>query len=258
MQNLLGTYPVRNVQELDAADNYFVAHKYDFSAADRRQYASELSGHMKEAGLTPSDLLLEYSGPRRSSIEAGISYRKTNSPEEYHSRLDSIEKIANYAPEDEVLHHLERIDNEIGINRRYHIVPDPVRTLYYSEKTASLADNTWLGDTDKLKQSALENWVQSEDYSNVMKRHFPYDMVNGLRDDPWNVFSSLPDPHKKIIARMCNDSSIGPRPAGRSMYDIGGGLEKEELHQPASAQLERLERLHGTTKDRIMSRLSRI
>ena len=83
-------------------------------------------------------------------------------------------------------------------------------------------------------------------------------MMNGLRENPWPVFSSLPDPHKKILARACNDKSINPRPAGRSMYDIGGGLEKEELHQPASKQLERLDRLHGSTKDRIMDRLSRI
>ena len=83
-------------------------------------------------------------------------------------------------------------------------------------------------------------------------------MMNGLRENPWPVFSSLPDPHKRILARACNDKSINPRPAGRSMYDIGGGLEKEELHQPASKQLERLDRLLGSTKDRIMDRLSRI
>ena len=258
MQNLLGSYPVRNIQELEAANNYFVAHKYDFSASDRRQYATELTGIMKEASLQPSDTLLEYAGPRRSDISNGIKYRKMNSPEEFHSRLDAIEKIAQYGSDDEVLNHLESIDKEIGLNRRYHVVPDPVRTVFYSEKTASLADDVWLGDTDKLRQSKLENWVQSEDYTSKMKNHFPYDLVNGLRDDPWNVFSSLPDPHKKIIARMCNDTSIGVRPAGRSMYDIGGGIEKEELHQPASAQLERLDRLHGSTKDRIMSRLSRV
>ena len=79
-----------------------------------------------------------------------------------------------------------------------------------------------------------------------------------MREDPWPVFSSLPDPHKKIIARMCNDESIGPRAPGQSMYDVGGGLEKEDLHQPAASRSADLERIHGTNKDRILSRLSRL
>ena len=258
MQQLLGKYPVQNIKEMNEADNYFLAHKNQFNATDRRAYAEELTGVMKQAGLQPSDHLLEYSGPRRSSISSGILYRKMNTPDSYHSRLDSIEKIAQYAPDSEVLECLETIDKETGLDRRYHIVPDPVRTLFFSEKTANLADNIWTGDTDKLRQSDLENWVSSEDYTKFMKQHFSYDLLNGMRDDPWPVFSSLPDPHKKIIARGCNDKSIGMRPAGQSMYDIGGGLEKEELHQPASAQLERLDRLYGTKKDRILSRLSKV
>lgn len=258
MQELLGKYPVRNIQEMETADNYFVAHRYDFSSPDRRQYAQELSYAMKTAGLDVPERLLEYTGPRRDSISAGISFRKTNSPEVFHSRLDNIEKISSYASDEEVLNRLDRIDHEIGINRRYHIVPDPVQTLFMSEKTAMLADAVWRGDTDSLRQSKLENWVQSEHYFETMKKHFPVDMVNGIREDPWPVFSSLPDPHKKIIARMCNDTEIGARPAGQSMYDVGGAFEKEDLHQSAESRSADLERLHGTNKDRIMSRLSRL
>ena len=258
MQNILGRYPVRNIQEMKEADNYFVAHKNDFTAVDRRQYASELAEFTKEAGYTPSETVLEYSGPRRPSISSGISYRKMNSPEEFHSRLDAIEKIAQHGDDTEVLSYLENIDKEIGLDRRSHIVPDPVRTLFYSVKTASLADDVWLGDTDRLRQADLEAWVTSQDFHTNMKRHFDFELINGMRENPWPVFSSLPDPHKKIIARLCNDKSSGLRSEGNSLYDIGGALEKEELHQPASEQLKRLDRLHGTTKDRIMDRLSRV
>ena len=258
MQELLGKYPVRNIQEMEVADNYFVAHKYDFNSSDRRQYAQELVGVMKTAGVNIPDHLYDYTGPRRTSISDGIFFRKTNSPEEYHSRLDSIEKLAEYASDDEILARLDAVDYDIGLHRRYHIVPDPAQTLYMSEKTAMLKDETWRGDTDTLRQSKLETWVQSAEYNNLMKDHFPYDLVAGMRDNPWPVFSSLPDPHKKIIARMCNDTSIGSRPSGQSMYDVGGGYEKEDLHQPASERLNDLERLHGSQKDRILSRLARM
>ena len=258
MQNIIGRYPVRNIQEMKQADNYFVAHKNDFNALDRRQYATELSEITKEAGYTPSDEILEYSGPRRGSITSGIEYRKMNSPVEFHPRLDAIEKIAEYGSDEEVLGYLENIDNEIGLNRRYHIVPDPVRTLFYSVKTASLADDVWVGDTDRLRQSKLEAWVNSQDFHTLMKRHFDFELINGMRENPWPIFSSLPDPHKRIIARMCNDDSSSLKSEGRSMYDIGGALDIEGTHQPASTQLERLDRLHGTKKDRIMDRLSRV
>ena len=258
MQELLGKYPVRNVQEMNVADNYFVAHRYDFNSPDRRQYAQGLSYAMKTAGLNVPDHILDYTGPRRGDISSGISFRKTNSPESFHPRLDAIEKIANYASDEEVLSRLDKIDHEIGLSRRYHIIPDPVQTLFMSEKTAMLADQVWRGDTNSLRRSKLETWVQSSHYHEIMKKHFPYELVDGLRADPWPVFSSLPDPHKKIIARMCNDESIGSRPSGQSNNDVGGALETEELYQPADKALSELERLHGTNKDRILSRLSRL
>lgn len=258
MQELLGTYPVRNLQEMDVADNYFVAHKYNFSSPDRRQYAQELAYTMKTAGLDVPEHIMDYTGPRRGDISAGIHFRKVNSPESFHARLDAIEKIASYAEDSEVLTRLDRIDHEIGLNRRYHVIPDPVQTLFMSEKTAMLADEVWRGDTDSLRRSKLENWVKSSHYHELMKKHFRFDLVDGLRTDPWPVFSSLPDPHKKIIARMCNDESIGSRPSGQSNNDVGGALDTEELYQPASETLKELERLHGTNKDRILSRLSRL
>ena len=258
MQSIIGRYPVRNVQEMKEADNYFVAHKFDFDSVDRRNYAVELNSLTKEAGYSSSKDVQDYAGPRRSSIEAGINYRKINSPEDFHSRLDTIEKLSHVAPDEEVLHSLDRIDREIGLHRRYHIVPDPVKTMYASEKIAQFTDEVWRGDTDQLRQKDLELWTQSDDYTHQMKNHFPYDLVNGLRADPWPIFSSLPDPHKKIIARMCNDKSIGMRPEGQSVYDVGGALAKEDLHQSVESQIERMDRLHGTQKQRIISRLSRI
>lgn len=257
MTDLLGRYPVRNVQDMETACNYFVGNKDKFNSYDRRQYAFELNSIMKTAGVDVPPIVSQYVGGPRESISDGIAYRRLNTNAEHHSRLESIEKIAEYETPSEVMEMLDKFDIDTGLNRRYDIIPDPALTVFGQEKVADFSDDVWSGDTDRLRRSEFENWVQSSEYYNLMKNHFPIDMVNEIRSNPWPIFQSLPDPHKNIISRMCNDRSIGMRPAGQSMYDSGGATVKEQLHQPADRRLKDLETFHLDNKSRILSRLKR-
>jgi hypothetical protein len=44
---------------------------------------------------------------------------------------------------------------------------------------------------------------------------------------------------------MCNDKSLAQHPSGRSTYDVGGALDKSELHRPANQMKNELEELHS-------------
>jgi len=259
MGDILGKYPINSLADIDAAYDYFVQYRHDLEPHNRRIYADQLAGYMKTAGYDIPDVVSTYLGDARQDISAGIHIRRVNSPESMHRRLEAIEKIAAYEHPADVMVMLDRWDRDVGLHRRYHMIPDAVQTIYGIDKQADFDESTWTGDTDTLQRGDLEAWVNSTDFSEVMKRQFPIDLVNSMRQpgNAWTVFSSLPDPHKKIIARMCNDTSSGLRNTSQSSQYSGGAYEREALHQPADKRLAELEAAQMTKRDRILKSISR-
>lgn len=259
MGDILGKYPVNSLSDIDAAYDYFVQYRHDMEPHNRRIYADQLAGYMKTAGFDIPDMISTYIGPPREDITAGIHIRRVNSPESMHARLDAIEKLAGLEPAVEVMERLDRWDRDVGLHRRYHMIPDAVQTVFGFDKQADFDESTWTGDTDTLQRGDFEAWVNTTDFYDTMKRQFPLDLVNSLRTpgNGWSIFSSLPDPHKKIIARMCNDTTSGLRNTPQSSQYSGGAYEREALHQPADKRLQELEMAQVSKRDRILKSLSR-
>lgn len=259
MGDILGRYPVNSVSDIDAAYDYFVEHRHKFDPDNRRIYADQLAGHMKTAGYEIPDIVSTYLGGPRDDISAGIHIRRVNSREEMHGRLDAIEKLAKYEHPSDVMEMLDKWDRDAGLHLRYHMIPDAVQTVYGIDKQADFDESSWTGDTDSLQRGDLEAWVNSTDFGETMKKQFPLDLVNSMRQpgSAWAIFSSLPDPHKKIIARMCNDTSSSLRNTHQSSQYVGGAYEREALHQPADRRLEELEYSMMDKRNRILKSLNR-
>ena len=74
-----------------------------------------------------------------------------------------------------------------------------------------------------------------------MENHFGAGLVENMSTSgAWDVFSSLPDPHKKIIARMANDNVISTSGAGASLEDHHGRMEAEDLYESPDQRLRRI------------------
>lgn len=258
-RKLLGVYPVDTESQIQRACDYFDEYSHRLTHVDRVDYARQLSPLVKEAGLEVPDEVARYSGPARHDYSAGFHIRYKYTAPEHHEALRGVEKLAAHISPDEAAARLNDFDHKAGIAHLRGRIPDAHETFFYNEKTASadMPDDVWTGSTDRLRRTELENWVQSAEYYELMKSHFPIDLVQSMRGNPWPIFSSLPDPHKQIIARMCNDKSFGQHPSGRSMYDVGGALDKSELHRPANQMQLELNDLHDR-KARIMRRLSNL
>ena len=258
-RKLLGIYPVDTHQQIKTACAYFDENHSYFNHSDRVDYARELSGVVKEAGLELPDSVARYSGPARESFDAGYTIRFKYTHEEHHPLLAELHKQASLLSPDEAAFKLNDFDHQAGIANLGGRIPDAHETFFYNEKTASqdMPDDVWTGTTDRLRRSELENWVNSKEYYELMKKHFPIDLVQSMRGNPWPIFSSLPDPHKRIIARMCNDKTFSQHPQGQSVYDHDGAVDKSELHRPANQMHRELEQLHNT-KARLVNAIGRL
>jgi len=258
-EKLLGIYPVSTPAQIKKACEYFDENHSYFNHSDRVDYARQLSPLVKEAGFELPDSVARYSGPPRENFDAGYQIRRMYTHEQFHGLLDELHKQAHYIPADEAAYALDDFDHKAGIANLGGRIPTAHEVFFYNEKTASaeMPDDVWSGSTDRLRRSDLENWVTSTEYYELMKKSFPIDLVQSMRGNPWPIFSSLPDPHKRIIARMCNDKSYGQHPQGQSVYDYDGAVDKSQLHRPANQMKIELEHLHNT-KARLVDALNRM
>jgi hypothetical protein len=258
MPNLLGVYPVNTVNQIKEASRYFDENVYALNHHDRVSYARELASILHQEGMELTDKVAQYSGPPREDFSAGFHIRYKYTKPEHHDKLSGIQKLAGHISPDEASSLLDDFDHRTGLSATRGRWPDAHETFFYNEKTASadMPDDVWRGSTDSLRRSKLESWVQSAEYYGVMKKHFPIDLVQSMRENVWPIFSSLPDPHKQIISRLCNDTTYGMHPNTQSMYDVGGAIDKSELHRPANQMHKELQELHDQ-KARIVRAVNR-
>jgi hypothetical protein len=108
--------------------------------------------------------------------------------------------------------------------------------VYVSEKVAEEHDDSkvWTGPTsDRLTKDALQQWMENASARDLIKDTFNEDMADALKGPTgWQVFSSLPDPHKNVIARLVNDNVInGTISPGRDSRSTAGEYANATMYQ---------------------------
>jgi hypothetical protein len=241
---LLNKYPVETRTQVKTASAYFDEYYKHFSAADRSEYAIMLAARCAEIGEPVSEKVAHYAYAVPRSIEPAIRMRSYILGQTADDELAELVKSAMHMSALEKMQMLDDFDRYHNI-RDYSRVPDPFDSVFMASKTAASMDEgeTWIGPTsDQLSRAKFQAWMMPSSNRGALIRNFEPHIADALTSpEGWQVFQSLPDPHKTIIARMINDnvvpSGAGP---GLSPYSVAGDIQREELYEPASARLERL------------------
>lgn len=245
-RKLLDIYPVDTAANVKAASAYFDEHSVHFNPIDRVVYAAGLAEASEEFGLPLSEKVAHYAHAQpRTTLDAAVTARNYLTGGHRAEELTEITKIASHVEPEDRMALLYDFDRSYGLDRCYHRIPDPFDSVYVTEKVASLAsgEDVWTSDTsDRLSSDKLTSWLSNKDGRKLLEDHFDDDIVDGLAGAAgWQVFKSLPDPHKKIITRLVNDNTIngtiGPGSDPRSHSGM-----KERTDQ-ATGAVDRLKKL---------------
>lgn len=245
-RKILDTYPVDTDANIKAASAYFDEHSKRFNTADRVRYARELAEVQYERGLGLSEKVAYYAhATPRSSFEPAIKIRSYLTGGHADEELGIIVKEASHLGALDVVALLDDFDRANNLVGKYDRLPDPFDSIYVSEKVAELNDDSsvWIGPTsDRLTKDKLQQWMENPSSREVIAEKFNYGMVEGLKGaNGWQVFKSLPDPHKLIISRLANDNVInGTVSPGRDSRSTAGEYYNEQLYSSASDRIKRL------------------
>lgn len=236
-QKILGMYPVDTAANIAAASDYFEKYAHKFSTKDRVQYARELAEVQYASGIMPSEKVAHYAHavPRKDFTPA-VKIRDYLTGGQASDELSIIVKEAELLSPLDVVALLDDFDRGNNLYGKYDRVPDPFDSVYVSEKVAgSMDDSTvWTGPTsDRLSKDQLQQWMENTSSRELLVGKFNHDLAEGLAGPSgWQVFSSLPDPHKNIIARLVNDNVInGTVSPGRDSRSTAGEYANATMYR---------------------------
>jgi hypothetical protein len=206
-------YPIDSLDRIAKAVDYFKRYYKNFSPSERREFSTKVAHASEQYGLPLPRIILDYSSTEKcaSSLEYAFISRQNLLTPESGDREDLLElaKLSHTMTEEHLVESLERFDTEKNLDRYWDIhIPNPVLSVYkFAEEdlTALLFEQ----GNDRMSKHQLNTFLQKTDSKNILLRKFDSDLVEGMYKDPYDVYSSLPDSHKQIIARLATDNSDG-------------------------------------------------
>lgn len=197
-------YPIDSWDRVKVAERYFLEEGVRMAPHTRRQYAEKLAAKATEIGFPLNEKVAEHGSKTwapADNVEASICARKTASDENGRAFLDELfEKRASIGPElyAECLRHY---DVDHGLDSLWgRTIPDPWESTFGIDKTAEVI---WESGTERLTDSQLFNLAKNgiETFIQQFSDHAASDFAK----DPRGIFDSMPEPQKKLIARMAAD-----------------------------------------------------
>jgi hypothetical protein len=201
-------YPIHNWDMVKKAEAYFHENSIRMNPEHRRQFATKLAQKSFMLGYPLAGDITELGAAGYNTedhLRDAIDMRKVACAPDSGARemLDDLfEKRASLHPEvyAEVL---RRIDVQTGLDKGWdHIVLDPWASTFGIDKTG--AEVIWENGADRVTKDALLNLACNR--LNLVVAEFTYDVAKEFKKDPIGIFNSMPEPHKKMLARMAADS----------------------------------------------------
>lgn len=200
-------YPITSWDLVKKAEVYFGEESMRMQPEIRRQFATKLAAKACAIGYPLDEGIFEagstsYAAP--GHLKAAVEMRKIAcAPGHPREWLDELfEKHASLEP-GVYVECLRRFDVEQGLDRGWdHIVLDPWASTFGINK---IAEVVWESGAERVTDEALH--VLATNYGDDLKDQFTEDFVNEFQKDPVALFNSMPDPQKKILSRMANDSA---------------------------------------------------
>lgn len=171
------------------------------SPRERREAAIAL----QQDGVELPIKLAHYSAREMGSdVEFGIDCRIRHLSEDYRTPLEQLKKVARLQAPEELADLLQELDYETGLALRYdRDVPDAYATVYGQQvKQASLSVKRASLDIggQAFSTEVIEQFLRGK--PEQVTQAFGEDVANQLAENPVEVLSSLPEPHRMAIARM--------------------------------------------------------
>jgi hypothetical protein len=225
---LPGKYPVDSYEQVKTAAEYFDEHWSLFDLAERRTFALNLVDRANELGVKVAGRALNYAGRTygRHFLAEMQKRAYTYEGHEHEQKYASLMKEAAVTSPDEMVRAIHTADQASGACEAYGrpVVGflDPFAAVF-GIKTAK---EQLTGKDDAAQAVDVEEgneyvWNMGSDYvtgdqlRTMANRNEELDGVlgKGFSDDflkdPVNVFKSLPDPQKHVLARLASDNSGG-------------------------------------------------
>jgi len=212
-----GKFPIDSWSQVKQAEQYLqdegcrmdrgVYRECSVKLAERaEEIGYPLDGQIKEAGATT------YAGMEHRLAAMGMR-KQLGADGDFLDEL--FVKTAGMDPE-VCAETLRRFDVNNGLDRFWgNRIPDPWESTFGLQKTAEVI---WESGGERLTDHALRNLV--ENGMPLLVKQFTDDLAEGLRKEPVAVFNSMPEPEKRILARMADDlmhdgESMGSHPWGQ-------------------------------------------
>jgi len=98
---------------------------------------------------------------------------------------------------------LRRFDVDHGLDQGWdQVVLDPWASTFGFHKVATVV---WEMGAERVTDDALHNLAVN--HQDSLTKQFTDDFAVEFLKDPVGIFKSMPDPQKKILSRLANDSS---------------------------------------------------
>lgn len=212
-----GYYPISNYGEMLDAVEYFREFERDFDPIDRREFCTKLASRIPEAHTLP-ERMLDYASPHKSldSIGHGLTERSAYLTHDHPMQavLQKVASIMNDASGEDLVRILYNLDKKAGLDRYWDIkngIDNPVRTVFRHVKQAEKV--LWDGKNDRLTETQLKSYCGTSNARSTLKNMLGSSGSDEFIKNPVEVYKSLPDDLKEMIARLASDNTIDGDPA---------------------------------------------
>ena len=214
-------YPIDTWDRIKMAEQYFSEERVRMQPHVRRQFAVKLASKSAVVGYPLDTDIIELGAVTYADgghIKAAIEMRKAACDPGADTRewLDDLfEKRATIQPKT-FAECLRRFDVGLGFDHGWdQVIPDPWSSTF-GIKTASVV---WSSGAERVTDDDLTNLARN--HIARIKDLFSDDFVEEFQKDPVTIFNSMPDPQKKLLARLAADSAS----MGGSEHRPTGGPE---------------------------------
>lgn len=202
-------YSLDSYADVKKAIDFFNDNYVEMSPEDRHEFSVKTASRASELGVEIPELMERYGSMEYATdVDAHIANRIALAPEFKENYNLLLSKQASIAPE-MFAPLLAAQDEDAGLHWYYGgELADPYYATFggNSEKEKQLS---WFWESrvgDKVNYDQLQSLVKKG--SPILHEKFSPDLVQGLSLHPIQVFESLPDDTKTIIAKMANEFEV--------------------------------------------------
>lgn len=207
---LNGSYPIDGYDQVKTASVYFDENWKSLGFRDRHTYCVKLASRMSELGMpVPEDIARYGSTTYAADAESYVEARRNYVHEEFHPTLDLLlEKRASVSP-GVFAEALAEFDHTTDLNLHWDSrIADPWYSTFGPSMEKVAEENwRWDGVGTRISEDDLRDLARNSFH--LVAKNFGQDFAKEFSKSPKNVFMSLPDPNKIILARLASDRFTG-------------------------------------------------